>query len=184
MIPCQMEYRVFQPASPPVGYIGRSPADSIATDVTMGQLEMGGIMKQPKFVLPPTLRQFFLTSISVAYPWDRSQGQITFAVSDNTTVNAFNTSQGTFLIQVMGAVIEESIMNYQVDIDNVVACGENIPTCQVDITLELQRPGLVKLVVVVTVVVNCESQIEASCCWLLIRTAFRAHHTRYMHTHR
>lgn len=57
-----MEYRVFQPASPPVGFIGRSPADSIPTDITMGQLDEGGIMTQPKFVLPASLT--FLPNIS------------------------------------------------------------------------------------------------------------------------
>ena len=56
----------------------------------------------------------------------------------------------------MGAVISEAIMNYQVDIENVVVCGEGFPGCQIDITLEIQRPGLVKNVVILSVLINCE----------------------------
>jgi len=84
----------------------------------------------------------------------------------------------------MGAVISDAILNYQVDIENVVACGDGFEGCQIDITLELQRSALVKTVVLLSVAINCECQTEAFCCWLLISTAFRAHHTLDMHTHR
>jgi hypothetical protein len=57
IIPCQQQFRVLQPASPPVGYIGRSPLDSVTTDIGIGQLDNGGFWTQPKFVHPynPTI---------------------------------------------------------------------------------------------------------------------------------
>src|SRR5258706_13381228 len=51
-IPCQPQFRVFQPAPAPVGFIGRSPQDSINTDIGVGQLDGGDLWSQPKFVLP------------------------------------------------------------------------------------------------------------------------------------
>ena len=133
----------------------------------------------------PTFQQSSLTSISFLYPYDRSQGTINFAMSRNDTVRSFNTSQGTFLVGIMGAVITDSILNYQTDISNIAVCSESAESagCQLDITLELQRPGLVKAVVLLTVLINCEYKAEASCCQLLIRTPFRAHYTLDMHTH-
>ena len=101
------------------------------------------------------------------YPYDKSQGTITFAMSSNNTVNAFKTSQGTFLIAMMGAVIADSIMNYQTDISNSAVCSQELG-CQLDITLELQRPGLVKAIVILTVAINCECQAGVLCCQLLI----------------
>ena len=124
-----------------------------------------------------------VTSSSFAYPYDRSEGKITFAMSNNDTVNTFNTTQGTFLVNIMGAVITDSILNYQTDISNTAVCTEP-DGCQLDITLQLQRPGLVKAIVILTVFINCECKAEPSCCRLLINTTSRAHHTLDMHTHR
>lgn len=76
-------------------------------------------------------------------------------MSNNASVNFFNTSRGTFLEPITGAVIADAIMNYQVDIRNSARCSDDV-VCQLDITLELQRPGLVKAVVILTVVINCE----------------------------
>jgi hypothetical protein len=103
------------------------------------------------------------------YPYDRSSGKINFAMSNNRSVRALNTAPGTFLEPIMGAVITDSILNYQTDISNTAVC-EDAFGCQVDITLELQRPGLVKAVVILTVLINCEYKADASCCQLLIRT--------------
>jgi len=54
----------------------------------------------------------------------------------------------------MGAVITDVVMNYQIDISNNVTCLDE--ACHLDITLEIQRPGLVKAVVILTVLINCE----------------------------
>jgi len=131
------QFRVFQPAPLPVGFIGRSPHDSINTDIGVGQLDGGDLWSQPGF----------------AYPYDRSEGKITFAMSNNDTVRASNSSQGSFLVSIMGAVITDSILNYQTDISNTAVCEEPAG-CQLDITLQLQRPGLVKAIVILTVFIN------------------------------
>ena len=75
----------------------------------------------------------------------------------------YNTTRGTFLVPLMGAVLVESIMNYQTDIENRAVCEEAVG-CQVDIILELHRPGLVKAVVILTILINCECKAEASSC--------------------
>ena len=123
-----------------------------------------------------------IASFSFAYPYDRSEGRITFAMSNNDTVGTFNTTQGTFLVNIMGAVITDSILNYQTDISSIAVCTEP-DGCQLDITLQLQRPGLVKAIVILTVFINCEYRAEALCRRLLISTTSRAHHTIDMHTH-
>jgi len=117
------------------------------------------------------------------YPYDRSSGKVRFAMSNNDTVNGFNTSQGTFLIAMTGAVITDPVMNYQIEILNTAVCSEELG-CQLDITLELQYPGLVKAVVILTVAINCEYQAGALCCRLLISPTFRAHHILDMQTRR
>ena len=82
-------------------------------------------------------------------------------MSNNDTVGTFNTTQGTFLVNIMGAVITDSILNYQTDISNTAVCTES-DGCQLDITLQLQRPGLVKAIVILTVFINCECKAETS----------------------
>jgi len=104
-------------------------------------------------------------------------------MSNNGTVMENNATQGMFLVPITGAVITDSILNFQTDISNTAVCEEAVG-CQLDITLELQRPGLVKAIVILTVLINCECKADTSCCQRLIRTHFRAHHTLDMHTHR
>ena len=130
----------------------------------------------------PTIQQSSLTSISLLYPFDRSQGKTNFAMSSNQTVESFKTQPGTFLLPIMGAVITGSILNYQVSISYNGTC--EVPFgCQLDITLEVRRPALVMAVVILTVCINCEYKAEPSCYQLLISTPFRGHHTLDMRTH-
>ena len=89
------------------------------------------------------------------YPFDRGEGKISFAMSNNDTVNGFNTSQGTFLIAMTGGVITDPIMNYRIDIFHAAECSEELG-CQLNITFQLQRPGFVKAVVILTVAISCE----------------------------
>ena len=130
----------------------------------------------------PTIQQSSLTSISSLYPYDRSQGTINFAMSNNNPLGLFKTVPGTFLVPITGAVITDSILNYQIAISNNAVCWEPLG-CQLDITLELRRPGLVKAVVILTIFINCEYKAEALCYQLLIRTPFRGHHILDMRTH-
>ena len=130
----------------------------------------------------PTIQQSSLTSISLLYPYDRSQGTINFAVSSNDTVRSFNTSSGTFLVPIMGVVITDSILNYRIVISNTAVCLEPWG-CQLDITFELRRPPLAKAVVILTIFINCKHKAEPSCYQLLIRTPFRGHHNLDMRTH-
>jgi len=104
-------------------------------------------------------------------------------MSNNDTVRNNNATQGTFLVSIMGAVITDAILNYQTDISNTAVCSDP-EGCQLEITLQLQRPGLVKAIVILTVFINCEWKAEASCYRLFVNTTFRAHHTLDMHTHR
>ena len=130
----------------------------------------------------PTTQQSSLTSIRFFYPYDRSQGTINFAMSSNDSVRLYKTPPGTILIPILGALITDSILNYQIDIWSTSVCSEPLG-CQLDITLELERPRLVKAVVILSVVINCEYMAELSCYQLLIRTPFRGHHILDMRTH-
>ena len=116
------------------------------------------------------------------YPYDKSQGTINFAMSSNDSVKSYKTSPGTFLIPILGAVITDSILNYQVDISST-AVWEDPLGCQLDITLAIERPGLVKAVVILTVFINCEYMAELPCYQLLIRTPFRGYHILDMCSH-
>ena len=158
-------------------------AQKIQSARTLGSVSWMMVASGPnQSLFLPTLQQSSLTSISFLYPYDRSQGTINFAVSSNDTVRSFKTPPGTFLLPIMGAVITDSIFNYQVVISNTAVCMEPWG-CQLDITLELRRPALVKAVVILTIVINCEYKAEALCYQLLIRTSFRGHHILDMRTH-
>jgi len=138
--PKYKQFRVFQPAPAPIGYIGRSPVDSFSTDITVSEADDSSVFTQPNF----------------AYPYDIGQGQLNLAMSNNDTVKRFNTTQGTFVVPITGAVLAGSILNYQISISTDATCyvGSDDAGCQLNIILKLARPGLVKAVVILTVVIN------------------------------
>jgi len=127
---------VFQPPPPPIGYVGRSTADSVVTDITLNQLSNARPWNQPRW----------------GYPFDRAEGSLILVMCFNDTGAALG-HQGIDLVPLTGIEITESILGFNIKANSTSTCSTD-EGCELAIDFVVARPSVVQFVVIVVVIVN------------------------------